>query len=334
MPSAATQAHNFDFIVTFLERLRANVESGAVSKETASTAAQDILPRMTSTFAKHLLRPSTKRPKLQPDSDPSNSGNVFTPTEGHRMASVVGLCVTLDLKAESDCLLQSVTNETSRGDAWWLRNILMPFLQDLAAMMQIYGVSPHNATYQNLFRTGLICITAKYIGCEPPCPSNWILPGRDCGLSSCKACKELLDPFLRDPHRHYMEFKSTGLKRTHMEERVRDESSIRTSTTMNDRAPHNLVLQKTRDGYDRALQAWRGRGDEYRKLIRGIDDTLLRQLLNDKFSDLTEPPCVEREPGRTISGQHGSARQPLANIQPSLSKAGVKPEVEVIDLED
>ncbi|KAL8960892.1 MAG: hypothetical protein Q9193_002473, partial [Seirophora villosa] len=96
--------------MTFLERLGAAVEKGSIDKKAATTAVQTIVPSMTSTFASHLIRPSAKRQKLD-SSASSNNQNESVPTKGPRMASAIDLCLHLNLKDESNRLLQSVIDE-------------------------------------------------------------------------------------------------------------------------------------------------------------------------------------------------------------------------------
>lgn len=236
--------------------MQKNVESGTVSKQTASTVVQGVATIMAPTFATHMIRPSAKRQKIQTESTSDGSQNASMSLEGHRMASVAGFFESLGLREESELLLVSVTDQIRKGDGPWLCNILMPFWRDLAGKMQSNRLSPQDATYRQLFHDGLAHITRKYVGFEPICPSSWALPCSGCG---CKDCNEQLDPFLRDPHREQIEFKSTSPQRNHLEGRLRVEASIKSSTKMNERAPHILVLEKTAKHYCEALQAWQDR---------------------------------------------------------------------------
>lgn len=323
VPLAAIQARNFDFIVTFLECIQKKVESGTISEQTASTVVRTAATKMAPTFATHMIKPSAKRQKIQEDSTSNSSHCGSMPMEGRRMASVIGFFVNLGLREESELLLVSVTDQIRIGDRTWLSNILVPFLRDIAGVMRNSGLSPQDATYRQLFQDGLAHIIQRYVGFEPTCPSSWALPCSGCG---CKDCNEQLDPFLRDPYHQRMEFKSTGPRRDHLDGRLQAEASIKSSTKMNARAPHILVLEKTATSYHDALQAWQDRCREYNGLIRSIGDSSLKELLCDRYNDLIEPKAVRG---------WDYLRQPLANIQAPAHrepKIARKSNVDIIDL--
>ncbi|KAL8830619.1 MAG: hypothetical protein Q9170_005660 [Blastenia crenularia] len=151
----------------------------------------------------------------------------------------------------------------------------------------------------------------------------------------CKDCKEWLDPFLRDPHRQRMEFLSTGQRRSHMQARNTGEASIKTYTKLNFKAPHILVLKKTRNGYDQALKAWQDRHIEYTSRTQKISGQLLNRLLAVTHTETTDQPFVN-----PVSGwinPFRPTRQPLADVHAPArrdTKEDGKPKLEIIDLSE
>ena len=315
---------DFDFVCSFLQALSDHVADAAIQAQTAAALVTDILPAVIPFFTTHKTR-SLKRQKLEPNpSSPCSS----VPDDGNRMASVLEFCMTLGLINEAQALINSVKEELTVGDWWWLRCILMPFLIDSAAAMEKHHDLFRSKETQEFFQQGVSLFIAKYLGPKPQCPKDWSMPPRGC---KCKDCWEQLDWFLRDPNFQHMEFKAIGQRRDHLWDRVASEPSIRKTTRRNPRAPHTLVLDKTRDGYNQELQGWGQRCDEVKTLIDSMKLEILRQLLADKYSELTE-----RSSAMTEKGSLGASRRSLAVTQapaPVTKSNGIKGFVEVIDLE-
>ena len=285
-----------------------------------------MLPAVIPSFAVHSETPSAKRQKVQPK---CGSPSYEIPDDGSRMASVVDFCMMLGLRSEAQVLINLVKEDLHCGDCWWLRHVLMPFLIDLASAMEKHNTGFTERENQNLFQQGISLFIAKHVGPKPEGPKDWALPGMGC---SCNDCWYQLEPFLRSPDTQHFEFTATGQRRDHLCERLGNEPSVRKTTRKNARAPHTLVLDKTRDGYNEVLEAWNKRRDEAKSLMGCIKNDILRKLLADKYSDLTELRHVVPEEDTV-----GSSRKPLAVTQTPASvmrSNGAKPFVEIIDLEE
>ncbi|KAL8825641.1 MAG: hypothetical protein Q9191_004290 [Dirinaria sp. TL-2023a] len=307
-----TRNPDFDFVCGFLQILRDHVADAAVEAQAAAVLVRDILPGVVSYFGLHFTRPSVKRQKLQPKSSSPYSS---IPDDGNRMASVVEFCRTLGLINDAQPLIDSVKERLTIGDSWWLRWILMPFMIDLAAAMEKRDILLTSKENQDFFQQSVSLFIAKYVTPPPQCPRDWSMPPRGC---KCKDCWEQLDWFLGDPNSQHFEYIVTRERRDHLSQRLAGESSVRKITRNNGIAPHTLVLDKTRDGYNQALKAWAQRCNEAKSLIGSIRVETLRQLLADRYSELTQLRCVLPEERFARNFSQTTSR----HASPGISDAG------------
>ncbi|KAL8851650.1 MAG: hypothetical protein Q9221_003487 [Calogaya cf. arnoldii] len=300
LPVVTAQSDDLGFAMTFLEELTSRQNLNWIDYDIASIAGQSVIRAVTPLFEKHTWEPIPKRQKLNREG--------FSCPEGQDMARIIRLCVDSGYINDFNHLFLAIADNIPKSDSRWLQHILMPFLEELCTIIHQYGLSV--ASWQvllQLFQDGFTHIVSRYIGQAPASPSHWALRLRGCG---CKDCREHLDPFLNSPHRKLLDYTSTQKKRDHLEGMVSGDSSIRASTRHNHSAPHTLLLEKTRDGYDQSVKAWQDRFREVRAKIGRMDRKYLKELLGGRYQKLTGLNMEGKM--NPVPASEQPTRQPLA----------------------
>ena len=325
-------AREFDFASVFWNCMREAHESHKIGVETLATAAHKVVAGMTSTVPMMSTGRPAKRQRWQSNGWYVHRTDVQQADgagQGHSLALVLDLCLKLGLEPEVALLLTQVEEEAKSSDPMILHLILIPFLVGFAKILKVHSISLTKPRYQRLFQHVISFIVSVYVAPEPEPPKDWILPKVTC---HCKDCAEL-NVYLQSPNSQRLEFKATGQRRDHREGYLRNEPSIEATTRKNPSAPHTLVLVKTKAGYEQKLKAWEMRYQEARKAFDHIGHDALRQLLGEKYTDLTELRSVTFPEG---FGTFNHPRSVLAETQPPapILPEAQKPAIEIIDLED
>lgn len=236
--------YNLAFAAEFIACVCEKQADNKIRREVAIIGLLKVLATMIPAFSFDSAQMPTKRRRIdQTTWTNNNQGEARWPLSGDRIAEVFSHCLSMGLKDEMDQLVAKLKQEAGRADCVALEQVLMPFLRNLPQVMRDQDIPLVTENYQELFQQVISLYVFRYVRREPQRPPNWACPKKGCG---CKDCVHL-DLFLSSPTRQTMEFTTTGPKRNHIEDRVRGLNEICTSTKMNGRAPHTLILTKTMD---------------------------------------------------------------------------------------
>lgn len=277
--------YNSAFAAEFIACVCEKQADNKISREVAIIGLLKVLATMIPAFSFDSAQMPTKRRRMdQTTWTNNNQGEARWPLSGDRIAEVFSHCLSMGLKDEMDQLVAKLKQEAGKADSVALEQVLMPFLRNLPQVMRDQDIPLVTENYQELFKQVISLYVFRYVRREPQRPPNWACPKKGCG---CKDCVHL-DLFLSSPTRQTMEFTTTGPKRNHIEDRVRGLNEICTSTKMNGRAPHTLILTKTMDWWKSSHDAWSNRCSLALASINSIGIDNLKQLLGDKYDELVD----------------------------------------------
>ena len=308
--------------VAFLESLFDAGDEGKVRKEVVSNVFRDILcnviPYLKIEFNDTLskrMRPmngirSIYEPQLKSD---DSSSSTFV--AGNDVAMLVGCCTALHLDEEVDQILARVRGEAAAVGTSAFQVFLLPFLKSLVDVMQRHKIPYTQSRYQVCFQRLLELYVQRYIGAEPPAPQEWAKPRRGCG---CTDCQEL-DRFLVDPNRTVGRFSVAEKRRRHIVSQIGNTCE---NETERKGLPYTLVVTKNEHTWKEALKAWQQRCDEAARNIQDIGLPALKDLLADRYTELTEFTAMRLgapPPTRTPLVTTSQARAPADAVAKTLS---------------
>jgi hypothetical protein len=317
LPLVKGNISNTSFAVAFLNALFDHYPEPKLTAEVVAHVFRDVLVDLVSEFSTPpQVEQPNKRQKLDIDDrfsdddsfrdDDSFSDGISSATKpsygisGPQMLSevldakeilrLIARAQTMNQGAEINQILETLQREAQTVDSYKLGTFYMPFLRGLLDFQKMQNIPLQSPNYAALYRTAIASYATRYVGQEPAPPPHWSREKRGCS-DSCKDCVAL-DAFLLHPEKTTETFPMGGVRRTHINSRIRcGDGSLKLETRLRP-PPQSIVVTKLTD-YTDLMKAWRSRHLGASKGLKGLDQAAMKVILGREFTDLMQMKAIK-----------------------------------------
>ncbi|KAK4695494.1 hypothetical protein P7C71_g2268, partial [Lecanoromycetidae sp. Uapishka_2] len=343
-PFVKKYASNVDFTVAFLTGLARAGEADKLRHELVQNLFKDILGDVIPGFD-HRYREINreqprnefaKRRRFDYDNYSFETAEDQTPrsSTAENLAALFHHSRKMGLLHEIDKLADKIISQAPNANVLTFEKVFLPLLKQLPSPVEEKFEIASSHSYQRLFRTVLLSYINIYVKPAPQKPTVWERQPRGCGLY----CEDYvsLDAFLRNPARAQAYFSVNGIRRDHIEKRLKQSYCI--SETRKDRSPYTLVVTKTEMEWGNAIKDWNQRCGVALKAIEQIGSEKLRGLFGEGWEDAVGLGGI-----KGYGGEESSARRPLGDLAQGkdtsiamdtgmVKKAAGQSRTEIVDL--
>ena len=178
-------------------------------------------------------------------------------------------------------LVRKLEAEAGKVDVVAFESFFLPLLK--ALIVKLPWTPELVNRYKKLFRTTLLMYARRYVQIEPQ-GGDWTDTPRGCGWPRCPDCPRL-DQFLVNASQQSLKFPVSRNRRQHLHQRL-DRTNIKHDTDR--RGGDTLVVTKLASPSLAKHEQWQKRFSKAEERIQKLDQTILKQLLDDDYEYLTE----------------------------------------------
>ena len=181
--------------------------------------------------------------------------------------------------SDHDRLLDRLSLSSESVHTFAFPAFFLPLLTKLATRLQSFP--DHVSRYRGLFRTVLCNYHLRYIQSKPP-GSDWTRSSEGCRERYCRDCKKL-DTFLLDPVQEIERFPVSSSNRAHLHQQLDNTRHSHVTDTSG-----TLVVKKAECAVHKAFIEWEMTVAEGVKVLRAMDQDILKDLLEDRYTEIVE----------------------------------------------
>lgn len=180
-------------------------------------------------------------------------------------------------------LLSAETVHTFAFPAFFL-----PLLETLVSRLQ--SRPDHTSCYVDFFQIVLEDYRLRYIQPKPR-GSDWAHSSEGCGDRYCHDCDKL-NEFLVDPVKEIERFRVDNRRRAHLHQQLNRTSH--SHDTDRSTYPETLVVKKKQSPSQKKFTEWQSRVAEAEKALEAMDGDVLKELLQEQYSEILDFEKVEK----------------------------------------
>jgi len=266
-----------DMLVAFIVQLRIIYTEASLAEKGAKSDFDSLVQAICSRFSVQCQQTGTKR---------DHSGDETSPNECLSNADDIALFLhQLGSTGNGDLhvtLLNRLTTSLDQVPNTPLHTFYMSLLSKLATQLQPYPESIPRS--RDFFSRTLQVYRLQYIQPKPS-GGDWSYSPEGCGRGHCADCQKL-DTFLLDPQKAVERFSVSKNRRQHLHQCLN--STGHSHETDRSTYPETLVVKKAESKSHKAYKAWKARVAEAEKLLGGMDQIVLEQLLGERYAELMD----------------------------------------------